>query len=85
MRYTLQLVSYALREDAMRFARSLGDSLPVGVYPSFKDGKPRFAVVRGEYASYELASAAATDLPAKLRKIKPWIRNFGRIQKQLAK
>jgi hypothetical protein len=82
-RFTMQLASYSSRADAMRFARSLGSEARVGIYVSWAGGKQRYAVVRGEFESHQSASAAVAKLPAKLRKMKPWVRNFGQIQQQM--
>jgi septal ring-binding cell division protein DamX len=40
-------------------------------------------VVRGVFESYAEAVAAVAGLSAKLRKMKPWVRSFAQIHKQM--
>lgn len=81
--FTVQLASFLTRTDAQRFADTLGDKAPVGIYQSTKKGKTWFAVVRGVYESHAAAVASVAKLSAKLRKMKPWPRSFGQIHKQM--
>ncbi|MFT5446890.1 MAG: TPR repeat protein [Gammaproteobacteria bacterium] len=81
--FTVQLASFAARTNAQRFADTLGDKAPVGIYQSIKKGKTWFAVVRGLYGSHAAAVASVATLSAKLRKMKPWSRSFSQIHQQM--
>lgn len=77
--FTLQLISYNEQADAQRFAASLGDGAPVGIYRSHKRDKYWYAVVHGVYASHAQASAAIATLPERVRTMKPWVRKLALI------
>ena len=81
--YTVQLASFSERVEAQRFARTLGEQEPVGIYASVKGDKRWFSVVRGIFESHAAAVAAVAGLSAKLRKTKPWVRSFALIHKQM--
>ena len=81
--FTLQLASYTERADAQRLADSFAAGNPVGVYRSSKNGKRRYAVVYGVYASHAQASAAVEALPERVRKMKPWVRKVALIHAEM--
>jgi TPR repeat protein len=82
-RFTMQLASFSSSAEAQRFARRLGASVPVAVCETINRGKHWFVVIRGVYASHAKATAEVARLPAKLRKMKPWVRHLGQLQKQM--
>ena len=79
--FTAQLASYASLAEAQRFAGELDDGVPVGIYETFSRGQSWFAVIRGVYATHAEATTAASKLPARAHKVKPWVRNLGQLLK----
>lgn len=84
-RYTLQLLSDTNRRSVERFvSRNFPDG-DAGIYVNRRDGKTWYSVVHGDFATYGEAKAAITNLPAKLRRDKPWARKVAAILKSLKK
>jgi TPR repeat protein len=82
-RYTLQLASFGTRGDAMRFMKTLPENRGKGVYAAVKRGKLWFSVVYGSWESFDAAKAAVATLPARIGKMKPWVRKVALIQEQM--
>ncbi len=82
--YTLQLVAGEHLETLQRFLREHSlDADRLAVYQTTRQGRPWYALVYGEYADKAQAQATRQSLPRSLRRLKPWIRDFGSIQHQL--
>jgi TPR repeat protein len=79
--FTLQLGSVTSEQAILRFIRESG--IEAGYIAVVIDGVPRFNALYGSYPSYPEAQRAAESLPPSLRDVKPWIRNFGILQKLL--
>ena len=81
--YTLQLFSRRDEEGAREFLERhrIGDD--GGYFRTRNDGTLWYAVVYGDFESQAAAEAAAKRLPSAFRIKKPWLRNFGVIQKVL--
>ncbi len=82
-RYAIQLASHKTAEQAETFIDRHGLGLQATYFVS-KTGKSTwFKVIHGVYDSYEAAKAAIASLPAVIRKGRPWVRNIGKIQKEI--
>ena len=79
--YTLQLASSISEKDIKRYLREnqLGDKATYAEV--VVKGVKRYSVFYGQYQTYDDAERAKTELPARVQKAKPWIRNFGILHK----
>jgi len=76
--YTLQLISSSNEETAKRFLASIAGIGGDNGYVRYEaKGAMRYAVLYGVYASRTEAEHARAQLPADLRKNKPWTRKIG--------
>ena len=83
--YTIQLLASKDKSSINRFLKRLPGTIETFNYHYTVKGNDWTAVATGIYASHEAATRAAGELPASLRKNKPWVRNMGLIQKMAAK
>lgn len=81
--YTLQLASVLNEKDIVKFIHNHGIETKTKYIRVFVKEKTRYSAIYGLYDSYEAAENARNELPETLRKGKPWIRNFGVLQKLL--
>jgi len=81
--FTIQLGSVTSEKDMRRFLTENGITAEAGYVAVLIDGETRYNALYGSYPSYAEAQQAAANLPSTLRNIKPWIRNFGILQKLL--
>ena len=79
--FTLQLFSRRDEEGAREFLAShdIGDR--GGYFRVVNDGQRWFSMVYGDFDSHAAAEKAGAQLPRRFKVSKPWIRNFGAIQK----
>lgn len=81
--YTLQLVAGERLETLQKFIKRHQLKRHLAFYQSQRKNKPWYALVYGEYPSKQAAIDARSQLPKKLHRIKPWVRNFADIQQSL--
>ena len=81
--FTLQLGSVTSEKDMRRFLHDNGIETEAGYVAVVIDGTTRYNALYGAYATYAEAQQAAATLPSSLHDVKPWIRNFGILQKLL--
>lgn len=82
--YTLQLVAGEHLETLQRFLHEHPlDGKSLAFYQTTRKGRPWYALVYGEFGDKTQALAARKRLPGPLRRLKPWVRNLGGIQRQL--
>lgn len=81
--YTLQLLSDTEENNVRRFVAGNVDPGQGGYFSSRIKGGVWYSVVYGVYPDYESAKQAVEQLPASLRKLKPWIRRVESIQQQM--
>ena len=74
--YTLQLVSVLREQDIIDFIRVAGIEAESAYIRVMVNGITHYNALYGVYKSYDSALQAANELPASLRSIKPWARNF---------
>jgi len=81
--YTIQIGSVTREDDLVNFikANRLDDNS--AYIQIVVDGITRFSGFYGVYTSYAEAEQAVANLPPAVRRINPWIRNFGIVQKML--
>jgi hypothetical protein len=81
--FTLQIGSVTSEQHMRRFLQDSGIENEAGYVAVVIDGVTRYNALYGAYPSYAEAQRAAENLPPALRGVKPWIRNFGILQKLL--
>ena len=78
--FTLQLFATHEKQNADGFIKQHQLSGDVAYFESIRNNKSWYSVVYGSYADQAAAKAAVQDLPASMKKIKPWVRRFDDIQ-----
>jgi TPR repeat protein len=81
--YTIQIGSVTDEDDLVNFIRSHnleGDTAYIRVVI---DGVTRYNALYGNFNTYAEAEQAAAGLPEDIRRVSPWIRNIGILQKLL--
>jgi len=81
--YTLQLVAGERLDTLRKFIERHGLKRNLAFYRTSRKGKPWYALVYGDYPDKQAAIDARSRLPAKLKREKPWVRDFAGIQKTL--
>ncbi len=81
--YTLQLLATINETSLIDFIKKHNIQAEVAYYRSKKSGKTWYSLVYGTYNTYSLAQQTVQELPPKLKKLKPWVRNFSQIQKRI--
>jgi FOG: TPR repeat, SEL1 subfamily len=81
--YTLQLSSLLSETEAVKFISTHGLKSGAAYLKVVINGTTRYTVIYGVYNTYEQAQRAIKYLSDKLQRDKPWVRNFGQLQKML--
>ena len=81
--FTLQLFGSHEQKNAEAFIRQHQLGKQANIFVSERNGKEWFSVVYGVYPDQAVATAAIKQLPASLKKIKPWVRRFDDIQSSI--
>jgi len=81
--YSLQIGSVTREDKIINFLKENDVSEESAYIRVVIKGVTRYNALYGVYSSYEDATAAIENLPAKLRKVKPWVRSFRMIQQLL--
>lgn len=83
--YTLQVVAGENLDTIDDFIKEHQLKDNIAYYHSLRKGKDWYGLVYGNYDTKQLAVAAVDQLPPKLKRIDPWIRPLGGIQKDIHK
>jgi len=75
--FTLQLAVFSRQDSARKYITLQSLSGPVHIYPLGQGKATQFAVIYGSYAKRKDAERARQ----RLQQLKPWIRQFGELQK----
>jgi septal ring-binding cell division protein DamX len=75
--YTIQIGSVTNEDDLVKFIQAHGLENNTAYIRIVIDGVTRYNALYGVYSSYNEAEQAVAGLPEDIRRIKPWIRNFG--------
>ena len=81
--YTLQLASVLSEAEALKFINTNKLETSAAYMKVVISGTTRYNVILGTYKTYAQAQRAIKGLPASLQQDKPWVRNFGILQKML--
>ena len=81
--YTLQLIGSSRIASVENFITKHNIEKDAHIFSTIRKGKPWFSVIYKSYNSLKQAKQAAESLPDSLKKIKPWIRTFEHIRKDI--
>lgn len=81
--YTLQLIGSSRIASVENFIAKHNIEKDAHIFSTIRKGKPWFSVIYKSYSSLKQAKRAADSLPDSLKKIKPWIRTFDHIRKDI--
>lgn len=81
--YVLQILGANEEATVKRFLSQYPSLQKVAYYRTWRQGKPWYVVVQGDYVDYEAAKNAIGRLPAQLRQQNPWIRKVELVQREL--
>jgi TPR repeat protein len=81
--YTLQIGSITREQTVIDFIRKNGIEAESAYIKVVIKGRTRYNCLYGNYTTYEEAKQASRKLRVTLGGVKPWIRNFGMLQKML--
>ena len=84
-RYTLQVETAMTPEGLLTFAEQRQLPQPQAYYRSFWEARERYvyALVSGDYSNWSAARQAADQLSRRYPQLKPWVRSFADIQRQM--
>ncbi|MGL5947572.1 MAG: SPOR domain-containing protein [Aeromonas sp.] len=80
---TLQLMASGNHAGIQAFLAKQQLQTSAWVYETTRQGKPWFVVLLGDHATRSAANTALRQLPAALKKLKPWPKSFAQVQKEL--
>jgi|GEM_PF-3200480 len=83
--FTLQLQGSRAAKSALDFIRQQADKRNFYYFTTIYKGGPWHVVVYGRYPSRESAMADVKNLPASLRRLKPWARTVSGVQSDIRK
>ena len=83
--YTIQIISLVVEKDVVNYIKTNGLESDVAYIKVVIDGVTRYNALYGVYENYEQAQKAAAELPNRMGRVKPWVRNFGILQGLLRK
>ena len=83
--YTLQIGSGTREQDIVNFLKENGIENEAAYIEVEIKGVTRYNALYGVYENFSLANEAVEALPAKLRKVKPWVRSFRMVHKLLGR
>ena len=81
--YTLQLSSVLHENDILKFIKTNKLESQAAYIQVVVNDTTRYTAIYGVYNTHAEATQAIKQLPANLQKDKPWVRNFGVLQKML--
>lgn len=81
--YVLQLLGAQEEATVKRFLSQYPSLRKVTYYKTWRQSKPWYVVVQGNYPNYDAAKAAVNQLPAGLREQKPWVRKVEAVVREI--
>ena len=81
--FTLQLMSVSTKASASNYLSQNEKVKQLHFFQHKRNGGKWFSVVYGDFENKEMAISAARKLPVSLGKLKPWVRDFRAIQRDL--
>lgn len=81
--FTLQIGSITREQPVIDFIKNSDFEADVAYIKVVINGVTRYNCLYGNYTTYEEALQAASKLTTTLGGVKPWVRNFGKLQKML--
>lgn len=81
--YVIQLLGAAEESTVKRFLGQHPSLKQVTFYKTWRQGKPWYVVVQGDYADYEAAKAGIKRLPGAVQQQTPWVRKVDAVQKEV--
>ena len=81
--YTVQLVTLSSQERARQLVNRQENSQDYIIYPIQRGDKTLHVVLYGNFASHAQGTEAVSKLSLELRKLKPWVRSTGLVQKAI--
>ena len=81
--FTIQISASNDRQALRQYADSLNLNTELAWFRSLRNGQDWYSLVVGQYPSSANAQTAIANLPARVRRNQPWIRNFGSIQRDI--
>jgi DamX protein len=81
--FTIQISASNDRQALRQYADSLNLNTELAWFRSLRNGQDWYSLVVGQYPSSANAQMAIANLPARVRRNQPWIRNFGSIQRDI--
>ena len=83
--YTLQLLGARSEVSVISFLQKMPNSENMHYYQTTLKNRLWNVVIYGQYKNRSAAKAAIAQLPAKLRKLNPWIKSIESVQKSIKK
>lgn len=83
--YMLQLMALRELDGVHQFVDKQTNQESLLIYQADRDNRPMYILVTGVYADRGSAVAAITNLPASLRKARPWPRSLAEIHREIEK
>ncbi len=83
--YTLQIGSISNEQELIKFIQRNQIEADAAYIAIVIDGETRYNAFYGSYEDYDVAQKAIETLPPSLRRVAPWVRNFGVLKKLLEK
>jgi len=81
--YTLQLLGSHKKSDLITFMHKHQLQNEAVYFHTYFNGQDWYVLISGDYATLAQAKAARAKLPASLRQLNPWIRNFASVHKSI--
>lgn len=81
--YTLQLLGSHKKSDIIAFMRQHKLQNEAVYFHTYFNGQDWYVLISGDYPTLAQAKAARAKLPASLRVLNPWIRNFASVHKSI--
>ena len=79
--FTLQLVTLSKKDNGVALIKRQADADEFALYPLERNGRELHVVTYGVFSSRQAADQAGRGLSGELAGLKPWIRQFGDIQR----
>ncbi|MCJ8338835.1 MAG: AAA family ATPase [Pseudomonadales bacterium] len=83
--YTLQLLGARSEASVVNFLQKMPGSEQMYYYQTKLKNRPWNVIIYGQFSTRSAAKSAIVKLPAKLRKLKPWIKSISSVQSAIKK
>ena len=78
--YVLQLASVINKDDVIQYITETNLGPQAGYIEVIVNGTTRYTAIYGLYDTFQNAELAVNELPARVQRAKPWVRNTGILQ-----